>query len=373
MNWRKISIVIGLLILFGGALVFSLLTKAEDTPVEMAIEAIPPQKINASKVVIADYAPEIELEGRLSAYNKIDIFAEVGGRLLSTSQPFKVGSRFKKGTTLMNIDREEAKLNLLAQKSTLINSITQMMPDLKIDYPQSFDSWSAYLNNFDLNQALPDLPAPINEQESYFVNSKNLKTQFYNIKSLENRLSKYTVYAPFSGVITEALITPGSLVRTGQKMGSLMELGNYELEATISLDELQFLKVGQKVKLTSDALSGSWTGRIRRIGDMIDANSQSVLAYIAVKGYDLKEGLYLKGFVDGKTINNISRVSADQVVERDYIYGIEDGKLKKYRVEVVYITSDNMYVRGLPDNILLPNNRIIGPVEGKSVDVIVKP
>lgn len=371
MNMRKISIVVGLLILFGGAMAFNFMTKEKETAAENIIEAIPPQQIAAQNVTVGSYAPQIELEGRLSAYNKIDIFAEVGGRLLSTDRPFKVGSQFSNGSILMNIDKEEAKLNLLSQKSSLINSITQMMPDLKIDYPESFTNWSNYLNGFDVNQTLKEFPVAVNDRETFFINSRNLRTQFYNIKSLENRLSKYVVYAPFTGVITEAEITPGSLVRAGQKMGSLMELGNYELEATISLDELEYIKIGQTVKLTSDALNGSWNGRISRISDMIDANSQSVLAYISVKSIKLKEGLYLKGTLEGKTIDKVIKVSADQVIERKYILGIEDGKFKRFDVQILFADSDYMLVRGLPEGILLPVNRVVGATEGKSVNVTV--
>lgn len=371
MNRRKISIVAGLLILFGGAMAFNFMTKEKETTEENKVEAIPPQSIAVRTASIGSYAPKIELEGRLSAYNKIDIFAEVGGRLLSTDRPFKVGSRFGKGSILMNIDREEAKLNLLSQKSTLINSITQMMPDLKIDYPESFVNWSNYLNGFDINATLKEFPKAVNERETFFVNSRNLRTQFYNIKSLENRLSKYIVYAPFTGVITEAQITPGSLVRAGQKMGSLMELGNFELEATISLDELKYLKVGQTVKLTSDALDGSWNGRISRISDMIDPNSQSVLAYITVKSSKLKEGLYLKGALEGKSIDKVTRVDADQVIEKEYILGIADGKFKRYDVEVLFTDSESMLVKGLPEGVQLPIDRVIGATEGKSVNVTV--
>lgn len=346
---------------------FNFMTREKEDPAKDLVEAIPPQQIEVQKAKIGAFAPQIELEGRLSAYNKIDIFAEVGGRLLSTERPFKIGSRFGKGSVLMNIDREEAKLNLLSQKSSLVNSITQMMPDLKIDYPESFVNWSSYLSSFDINQPVRTFPTAVNEQETFFVNSRNLSTQYYNIKSLENRLSKYVVYAPFTGVITDAQITPGSLVRAGQKMGSLMELGNYELEATISLDELKYLKVGQKVALTSDGLSGSWTGRISRISDMIDANSQSVLAYISVKSSKLKEGLYLKGELKGNSIAGVTQVPADQVIEREYILGIEDGIFKRYDVEVVYRDSESMLVKGLPDGTLLPVEKVLGASEGKSV------
>lgn len=369
MNWRKFSIVIGLAIIFGGAIVVNLMMKPKEPAIQKDNVVIPPQTIEVVQVKKGSFAPEIEIEGRLSAYNKIDIFAEVGGRLQSTSRPFKVGSRFNKGSVLLNMDKEEAQLSLQSQKSSLINSITQMMPDLKIDYANSFQQWSDYLRDFDVNQPIQVFPKPKSDQEKFFINSKNLSTQFYNIKSLESRLSKYTVHAPFTGVITEALITPGSLVRSGQKMGQLMELGNYELEATVAMDELSYLKVGQKVELQSDALSGNWIGTIRRISDFIDPNSQSVIVYIAVKNNDLREGLYLKGEIAGKPIDQVSKVKSDQVIEKEYLFVVEDSKLKKYPVEIAYANADFMLVKGLPDNALVPNERIIGPIEGKTVNV----
>ncbi|MBT8219420.1 MAG: HlyD family efflux transporter periplasmic adaptor subunit [Bacteroidia bacterium] len=369
MNWRKFSIVIGLLIIFGGALLINLMLQGKEPPTQESEVVIPPQTIEVVKITQGSFVPEVEIEGRLTAFNKIDIFAEVGGRLQSTSRPFKVGSRFRRGSVLLNIDREEAELSLLSQKSSLINSITQMMPDLKIDYSESFQQWSDYLNQFDINQPIRPFPEAKSEPEKFFINAKNLNTQFYNIKSLESRLAKYIVFAPFTGVITEALITPGSLVRAGQKMGMLMELGNYELEATVALDELKFLKVGQKVKLVSDAISGTWTGTIRRISDIIDPNSQSVIAYIAVKSNDLREGLYLKGSINGKTISGVSKVNADQVIERQYLFVIEDSKFKKYPVEIAFANADYMLLKGLPTSTLVPSEKIIGPTEGKTVNV----
>lgn len=367
MTWRKFSIVVGLLVLFGGAMLFSMITQEKEDPVAKEVEPIPPQSIAVDTLSVQSFAPVIEIEGRLTSYNKIDLFAEVGGRLKGTSKPFKVGTRFDGGSILLDIDKEEARLNLLAQKSSLVNSITQMMPDLKIDYPQSANHWTKYLNSFNIEGSIAPFPNPISDQERFFINNRNLHSQYYNIKSLENRLSKYQIYAPFSGVITSAEITPGALVRPGQRMGQLMELGNFELEATVALDELRHLKIGQSVVLKSDALDGTWTGRIRRISDIIDPSSQSIIVYVSVKSRSLKEGMYLSGQIKGKSIEAVTRIDADQVIDGSYIYTVKDGALAKYDVDIQFINSEYALVKGLPNKVIMPKEKIIGAVEGKKV------
>jgi len=61
----------------------------------------------------------------------------------------------------------------------LVNAITLLMPDLKIDYPQSFQQWKAYLDKFDVEISVLPLPEPLNDQEKYFIASKNLASQCY--------------------------------------------------------------------------------------------------------------------------------------------------------------------------------------------------
>lgn len=310
---------------------------------------------------------EMEVQGSLVAYNKVDIFAEVTGMLENTAKPFKVGSYFKKGEILLDIEDDEARLNILSQKSNLVNAITLLMPDLKIDYPQSFQQWKSYLDKFNVETSVLPLPTPLNDQEKYFIASKNLASQYYAIKSAEKRLGKYTVYAPFSGVIAEAMINPGSLVRAGQKMGSLMGTGDYEMQATVSLEDLKFIKTGTKVQLYSDAAAGNWTGTVRRISDMIDANTQSVLVFIGVRGQGLREGMYLKGKLNTRAVENSVSLPLELLVNQDQVYVVDDNKLRLQKVEIVNTNASTAIVQGLPEGTLLLKNQLVGAFEGMEV------
>ena len=210
------------MLLLGSAYYFKKLSDQKKPPKEAPKKAALIQSVESFSIKKGEVVSSLEIQGRLKAFNKIDLFSEVSGTLESTTKPFKVGSYFEKGSILLRIDDDEARLNLLAQKSSLENLITEMMPDLKIDYPQSFQQWKNYLDQFDVNQSIKEFPPPINDAEKFLISSQNLHNQYYNIRSAETRLNKYAITAPFSGVLTQTSINAGSLIRAGQKLGELM-------------------------------------------------------------------------------------------------------------------------------------------------------
>ncbi len=365
---RRIGVVVGLVLLVGAFAAFQLFSQMKEEPPRREIPKNTPT-VETLSVVNSTIPTTLSIQGELVAYNKIDIFSEVAGTLESSERPFKVGSYFPKGSVLVQVNDREARLSLLSQKATLLNAITQLMPDLKIDYPDSYKQWNAYLENFDVEEELDSFPEPLNDQEKYFIASRNLYTQYYTIKSAEERLDKYTMYAPFSGVLTQANINPGTLVRVGQQLGTLMNTGSYELQATVPLSELSYIKVGNQVQLTSDDIKGSWTGRIRRISDQIDPSSQTVQIFVSVSGQDLREGMYLTGEVKATDIEDAVRLPRNKLINQNAVYTVQDSSLILKPVEVVKITREAAIVRGLPNGTNLLDTQLPNAFDGMKVKV----
>jgi len=285
----------------------------------------------------------------LEAYNKIELFSEVGGAI-TTPKPFKKGTYFKKGDVVLRVDDTEPRLNIQAQKATLLNGIAAMMPDLKIDYPESFPAWEAYLSSSNVDDPIKALPTPVNQREKLFVAGRNLQSQFYNIKSQEERLSKYTLYAPFSGVLTTASINNGAVIRPGQMLGELMATGYYEMLATVPLSQLEFLKPGGTVKLYSEDIDGEWAGKVKRISDQIDPQTQTVGVYVGVTGRDLREGMYLRGEAAAKALNNVVEIDRDLLIDEREVYAVKhDTLLVLLPVTVQKFNRETVIVSGLPD------------------------
>ncbi|OAV45543.1 efflux RND transporter periplasmic adaptor subunit [Lewinella sp. 4G2] len=369
--WYTVALkaVLGIAIIAGGYFGYKALGDLKADPPKRDIpERI--KEVETITVLNANINSELGVQGRLQAYNKIPLFTEVGGAVRETGKPFKEGTYFKEGQTLLRIDNTEARYNIQAQKATLLNSIANMMPDLKIDYPESFEAWNRYLNNFSVDDPLPALPEAQNQRERLFVAGRNLATQYYSIKSLEDRLGKYVLTAPFSGVLTTATVDQGTVVRPGQQLGELMATGYYEMVATVPLSQLDFLRPGGKVELYSEDIAGSWTGTIRRVSDQIDPASQTVNVYVGVSGRDLREGMYLRGEADAKVFENVVEIDRDKLVDESEVYVVRnDTLLELIPVNVRKFNRETVIVAGIPDGTQLLSSDVAGAYDGMRVQL----
>jgi multidrug efflux pump subunit AcrA (membrane-fusion protein) len=361
-----LSIVIGLAVLAAGWFGLQYMSGLKQDPPKKEI----PKRIKtveATAVSNSAVTTNLAVQGRLEAYNKIELFSEVGGAI-TTPKPFKKGTYFKKGDVMLRVDDTEPRLNIQAQKATLLNGIAAMMPDLKIDYPESFPAWEAYLSSFNVDDPIKALPEPVNQREKLFVAGRNLQSQFYNIKSQEERLSKYTLYAPFSGVLTTASINNGAVIRPGQMLGELMATGYYEMLATVPLSQLEFLKPGGTVKLYSEDIDGEWAGKVKRISDQIDPQTQTVGVYVGVTGRDLREGMYLRGEAAAKALNNVVEIDRDLLIDEQEVYAIQhDTLLVLLPVTVQKFNRETVIVSGLPDGTRLLTSDVAGAYDGMRV------
>ncbi|WP_420458691.1 efflux RND transporter periplasmic adaptor subunit [Neolewinella sp.] len=326
--------------------------------------------VETRRVTNADLATTLDVQGRLQAYNKIELYSEVGGAVEETGRPLKEGTYFSKGDVILRIDDDEPRLNLQSQKASLLNSIAQIMPDLKIDYPQSFAAWEAYLADFDVDKPLPELPTAVDRQEKLFVAGRNLYSQYYTIKSAEERLSKYVIYAPFSGVLTTVNIDEGAVVRPGQILGELMATGYYELVATVPLSDLNYLKVGGQVSMYSEDIPGEWTGKIRRIGNQIDAGSQTVEVFVGVSGKELHEGMYMRGEAAARVLEGVVEIDRNLLIDEREVYVVRDDTLLSLQPVMVRKSNrSTVLVSGLPDGTELVTGTVAGAFEGMRVKI----
>jgi len=335
------------LILAGGYYGFKKLGNMKEEPVKKEI----PKRIktvDVEPVTNTKIATTLDVQGRLEAYNKIALFSEMGGAI-KTSKPFKKGTYFSKGEVMLRIDDVEVRLNLQAQKATLMNAVATMMPDLKIDYTESFPAWEKYLTAFDVDTPIKAMPEPANQREKLFVAGRNLFTQF-------------------SGVLTTAAINEGAVIRPGQQLGELMATGYYEMVATVPLSQLNFLKPGGSVKLTSEDIDGSWTGKVRRISDQIDPSSQTVDVFIGVSGKGLREGMYLRGAAAARTLADVVEIDRDLLLNEREVYVVKnDTLLMLHPVTVKKFNRETVLVSGLPNGAKLLTSTVAGAFDGMRV------
>ncbi|OSY87820.1 RND transporter [Tenacibaculum holothuriorum] len=365
---RKLIIVGAGIVLLGGSLLLSRYLKNS--------KKLPEQKVSkVEKTVFVETVKNgevpivISANGNLVAKNKVDIYSEVQGVLESTGRDFRAGVSYRKGQTLLKINSQEFYASIQSQRSTLQNLIASIMPDIRLDYPNSFEKWNTYLKNFNINKTVQPLPTPSSDKEKYFVTGKNIYTTYYNIKNLEARLGKYSVRAPFNGILTETLVTNGTLVRSGQKMGEFIDTSVFELPLSVNGGFADILQKGKVVTLQNLEKTKTWRGKVSRINGKIDQTSQTVQVFIEVKGKDLREGMYLEANVPTKTATEAIEINRKLLVENKSVYVVRNNVLDLVSINPIHFNESSVVVKGLKNGTQLVSKAIAGAYVGMPVKI----
>mgnify|MGYP002725460181 FL=1 len=370
MSKKIISILSAVLILVVAILGSKLLMSQKEPMKRMGSHGDKERIVNSRVIQNDNVSVQIPITGRVRSVDYYDIYAEVSGTLMNEAQSFKEGTRFSKGDIILRIDDREARYSLMAEKSSLLNVITQLLPDLKIDFPNSYPNWEAFLKSFDLNKPLGILPEPISEKEKYFIALRNIYSLYYTVQSLEVRLEKYSIRAPYDGMVTQADITSGTLVRIGQKLGSYINNDAFELEVTLSMDELDIISIGNMANLKSSDIPGSWTAKIIRINEQIDASTQTVKVFLRIHQSSLIDGMYLNGVIQSNIINNVCEVPRKLITDAETVFIIESSELLAVPVDVVKEMESTSLISGLRNGTELLDEIIVGAKNGMSVSTV---
>lgn len=307
------------------------------------------------------------ITGRVIAQNQTQLVAEVQGLLLPTSISLKQGIKFRKGDKLISIDEEEFSLNLKSQKSAFLNLLTGIMPDLKSDYPDNFPIWLSYMESMSLDGPLAELPVTKSKSEQFFITSRGIYTSYFGLKAQEERLSKYTMYAPYNGIFIQTLVDVGSLVSPGQSLGTIISTDQFELESGVSLKVGSQLKVGDKLNFTSNEVEGNWIGTVTRIGGAVDAQTQNIPVYLRIEGKNVLPGMYLQGKFESDNFENVFVIPSSALGRDQSVLVLENDLIVNKVVQPIQVFQDSTLVKGLMENDQIILTQFSQPMVGKKV------
>ncbi len=323
------------------------------------------EKVQNSEIPIS-----ITSDGNLVAKNRVELYSEVQGIFQNPNRPFKAGVYFQRGAPLLRLNSDEHEANLRAQKSSLQNQIVLFISDLRLDFPESFPQWEAYLRSFSMDEALQDLPEPITEKEKLFVSGRNVYTAWYNVKNLEERLSKYTIRAPFNGVLTEALVNPGTLVRAGQKLGEFIDPRVFELPVTVNASFGDLLQVGKKVDLHNTDYTNRWEGKVVRVSSIIDPSSQKIPVFVELRGKDLREGMFIIADLRVLEEKDAFEINRKLVFDENKVFVVQDSVLAVREIEAVHFKESTVVVKGLADGVEILSRHVPNAHAGMRVNTL---
>ena len=317
---------------------------------------------------------KVHATGRVAATHSLRIFAQVEGIMERASQSFRAGNYYKKGSPLVKISKEVAAANFRSQKADFYNLLLSMMSDLRIDYKEAYARWERYVSSIDLNSlSIPPLPEVESEKEKLFLAARKVFSMYYTLSSQQIRLRQYQISAPFDGMLSATLIREGSLIRSGQELGTYISTRDFEVQVFLAARYLPFLKENQPViakKVEGMHKHVMYKGRIRRINRNIDTNTQTFEVTVKITGDDLVQGLYMSLEIEGLPQPNCFEVDRGLLVDGRYLYVVEEGKLLRKEIDPVIFGERKLIFKGLANGAILVTSRLSKAYDEMPVNVM---
>ncbi len=277
----------------------------------------------------------LKLPGQLAAYQEASIVPKVNGYVKSVF--VDIGSRVNKGQLLMVIEA----------------------PELQQEEARAKENYAQALANYNLNKenyarlttaaktagaiAPMSLETAKTKMESDSILSNSVKANWQMQQIMQSYLR---VTAPFSGIITERNIHPGSLVSAEIKdtkpMLEIKQTAKLRLQVDIPEDVASGLNEGDDITFYLSAFPGKkMTAKISRKADDVDLQYRSERIEMDVQntGLKLAPGMYAdvtfnaKGNPDAMVVPRSAIITS---TERKYVVAVRNGK-----ANIIDVTTGN--------------------------------
>lgn len=238
------------------------------------------------------------------------------------------------------------------------------MPDLSIDLPDEKKKWESYLNELNPVQTLPLLPRLNSKKEQLLINNRNIPSEFYNLKAMEEQIEKYYYVAPFSGSIISSSVEPGSMVTPGMRIATISKINDYEIKVPVNLNQIDYFSSADSVAVTNATGEFIGTARLIRKSKVINDQTQSIDVFFQLQNQtnkDIYQGMYVNLKVETPLFQKAIVLPENSVVDRN-IQLLVDSLVVLKSVEVVGSKKDSLFVTGIPDDSAIILEPIKSPV-----------
>jgi multidrug efflux pump subunit AcrA (membrane-fusion protein) len=373
MSRRKIIfIVVALVVLLGGSAALSMLFVSMKPQPEKKPEAKIIRSVKAKKVEYSDVISPLTRPGRVSSSKKVMLVAEASGKIEKGEINLKEGQAFRKGQLLGKIYKDEAELALKASKSNFLNTLSNVLPDLKVDYPDQFSVYYKFFNSIDLDKNLPDFPAIKDGKLKVFLAGQGVLSEYYAIKQDEKKLSRYSLYAPFNGTFINVNYEIGSYVSAGSQIAEMIETTELEIEVPVRNLQSTWIKVGDKVKVYPEGNSKPKTGSVVRKSAYIDETTQSRSIFVKVpdSSGELVSGQYLDIEFPGQLIKSAMEMPRAGVFNTNEVFVVINGELKKKQINILKWNESTLIFDGLEEGLFVVTEALVSVKENSIVNIL---
>ena len=297
----------------------ALSTKVQaNLPIELTVSDV----FNALSISMTQGLP---ISGTLKATRSAMIKARVAGELVSLE--VREGDAVRAGQIIAKVDPTE----YLAKQRQAQQQAEAARAQVEIAQRQ-FDNNNALVNQgFISKTALDTSIANLNAAKA---------THQAAISALDvasKAVDDCSLKSPLNGFISQRLAQTGERVAPDTRIVEVLDLSQFELEATLTPADALSVKVGQPAKLNIEGSTQEVSAKVLRINPSAQVGSRSVLIYLGIQGHPaLRHGLFVQGSLGTQKIQTVviplESVRTDKSLP--YVQVAQDGKVVHLKVSL---------------------------------------
>ena len=297
----------------------ALSTKVQaNLPIELTVSDV----FNAQSISMTQGLP---ISGTLKATRSAMIKARVAGELVSLE--VREGDAVRAGQIIAKVDPTE----YLAKQRQAQQQAEAARAQVEIAQRQ-FDNNNALVNQgFISKTALDTSIANLNAAKA---------THQAAISALDvasKAVDDCSLKSPLNGFISQRLAQTGERVAPDTRIVEVLDLSQFELEATLTPADALSVKVGQPAKLNIEGSTQEVSAKVLRINPSAQVGSRRVLIYLGIQGHPaLRHGLFVQGSLGTQKIQTVviplESVRTDKSLP--YVQVAQDGKVVHLKVSL---------------------------------------
>jgi len=345
---------------FGTAALLAAVTACSDgASAQKASKPSDGQPVKVVTAIESELRRNVEAVGTLAAQDQTTVSAEVDGRIARIAAD--MGDPVKSGTPLVVIDNGKYKYAAGEQESQLrqtqarLGANGESLPpegqtpevlsaaakraqaEQQLERAKSLAA-KHLISAQDLEQAQTDLQTAKAAHETAIAAERQLRAELTgkqaSLGNARRDLENTVVRAPFEGVVSERLVSPGQFVQVQTPVMRVVRLDPLRLTARIPERFGPGIHVGQAVKVRTDSFPDrQFDGKITRVSPAVDLQSRAFAIEAEIPNHEgaFKPGTFARLEIATDQVDRVLAIPFSAVQTRygsSQVFVVKDGTLK---------------------------------------------
>jgi multidrug efflux pump subunit AcrA (membrane-fusion protein) len=210
--------------------------------------------IKIKKANLKEISSDLTYRGRVTAFDQISLSSEVQGKIMQGKVRFKTGENFNKGDVLINNYKEDVEALLKSGKSSFLQILSIILPDIKVDFPNEYEKWNNFFRSVDVEKTLPGLPKINSDKEKIFLAANSVLSNFYILQQQQINIKRYTIIAPFNGAFKMVNKEIGAISNPGVELATIIRTDKLEVTVPVFPSDIKFINKGDNILIETEKI-----------------------------------------------------------------------------------------------------------------------